>query len=203
MSPQQPPILTSEQQFAKALYVIAKLSQFKLEDDVLGFYVESLRPHGLDAATKVVLGMTTEAKPGKGWPSVQDILNKMGHSELPDEAKAVDVSRRLEEAVRKYGYNNWEKAREHIGPIGEYVVGQGGWVDFCESLTDYNLTTMRAQWRQMALAAIAKERQGLLDAPPAFKQLEGNDKNPALQKALDIATGKSQAVVATMPTRQT
>lgn len=179
--------------FSKALAVVAHMAQFKLEDMVTEFWIGSLRPHGLGLATKTLLEIARAIKPGR-MPSVLDVIEKMGKGEVSDETKAIDVAGRIVEAVHNIGYARWPDAAELIGEIGQYVVRLGGgWEAICEDVNQDNLTAMRAQWRDQALAAIRKQRNGELDLAPRFEEIGGSE-NPFLKKAIEAASGKGSAL---------
>ena len=184
-----------EDDVINALFIIAELTQFNLSKTIAALYLESLRVYGLECAKATIMGLAKSAKPGR-WPSISDILEKMGRLELTDESKAVDVAARIIGAVGNFGRHNWEQARSHIGEIGEYVVANGhGWISLCDGLTNDQIPTVRAQIREQALAAIRKQKNGTLDRAPKFNELEGNA-NPSLQRALDIASDQTEKVEA-------
>lgn len=90
-----------------------------------------------------------------------------------DRDVAVNVVNRIIEAQSKHGWNNPEKAREHVGEIGWLVVkANGGWQQMCESTSNDDLTIHRAQWRDSAMSIMAQARQGTLNQAPALPQPE-------------------------------
>lgn len=62
-----------------------------------------------------------------------------------------DTAAAIIDAVHRAGNNNSERAREIMGELGWAIVARmGGWACFCQELTNENLTTYRAQIRDLA-----------------------------------------------------
>lgn len=71
---------------------------------------------------------------GKFWPKISDIRSLVS-PELDNSDNAKILSLKINEAVSKFGYSNYSKAMEYIGPIGKKVVDRfGGWSYLCENL---------------------------------------------------------------------
>jgi hypothetical protein len=106
-------------------------------------------------------------------PGVKDFKMRMGIEVEPDKKdQAREAAAKILEAVGKFGYPNWQPARDFMGSLAaEVVKRQGGWVAICESITNQNKYMLQAQWRDLALALLEKP-PGLRERAP---QLEGVD----------------------------
>ena len=68
-----------------------------------------------------------------------------------DEDLGRETAAAIIHAVFRYGWNNPENAREAMGALGWSIVARmGGWVNFCQELSNENLPIMRAQIRDLA-----------------------------------------------------
>lgn len=119
------------------------------------------------------------------FPSIRQVLELAGRGERTDEEKGREVAERMWAAIGKLGYiAKPERLLEFIGPIGVEVVRlQGGWKHLCEIATFDNATTLKAQWRELAVIVAKKARADQLDAPPDFAKLP--EKAQAALKTLD------------------
>lgn len=104
-----------------------------------------------------------------------------GMIQLPDDQKARDAVGRILTAISRIGPYRDKDAQDYVGELGWAVVKQqGGWEEVCQTLTNDNKGTLMAQWRELAISLMNKERLGFGNEAPSlgFKpkkpgQLEG------------------------------
>lgn len=104
---------------------------------------------------------------------------------LPDDQRARDAVALVMTAIARIGNYRTKDAQEFIGELGwEVVKLQGGWEEVCRSVTDDNKGIIQAQWRELAISLINKNRLGMRDEKPT---LEFKPKgNPELDKLSDL-----------------
>jgi hypothetical protein len=142
--------------FIKTLTVVAGLCNFKLSDEILEIYAENLEPHGFISVSNALKSMVPSLRPGKPFPSIEEILAKLGKKTAEDQDLAREAAARIVNAISRYGWNNPTKAKEYIGSIGWDVVNmQGGWENVCDVATNENLTFLQAQWRDLAKSRLS------------------------------------------------
>lgn len=185
----------SKQLFIKKLTNLAVMSGFNLNDSLLEFYDQIFQPYGYDRVILALDELGHAMGQGAKFPMPATIKAKMGIVEVSDESKARDISARIINAVSKYGWNNENDAKEHVGAIGWYVVEQqGGWRHVSDLLTDSNTSVFQAQWRDLAMAAMAKDRNGCLNEPPDFDKVAAPADNAHLRNALAVTQGQTPVV---------
>jgi len=90
-----------------------------------------------------------------------------------------DTSALIEGAMRKWGYNNPEEAREYMGELGWAVVQRcGGWDAACSIESESMLMSTRKMWREVA-TSIAKN--------PNFRPQQDALPSDVEQKAVLVA----------------
>jgi hypothetical protein len=74
--------------------------------------------------------------------------------ELSQEDNAKLISAKIIESVKKFGWNNSDKVRQYVGPIGwKAIESWGGWLYICENLgSEINIATFNAQTRDLIKA---------------------------------------------------
>lgn len=93
-------------------------------------------------------------------------LKALAYPESDPEAEAVEAVSRIVQAVANIGPYRTEDARSFVGELGWLVVTRdGGWQNVCQNLTEENMGTLKAQWRQLAIAQHKRAKAGLVDAP--------------------------------------
>lgn len=146
--------------FIKMLGVASQLASREISDGVLAVYCDTVAPD-FEKAALTLKGMLAEIRPGK-FPSANDILERMGRTTAvpDDDLVARDISGKIIRAITKIGWANPKEAKAYIGDLGWQVVElQGGWHIVCD-VTNDQLPTMQAQWRELAKAQIMKARCG-------------------------------------------
>ncbi len=88
----------------------------------------------------------------------------------PDEQRARDAVARILTAISRIGIYRMNDAQAYVGELGWEVVRlQGGWEEVCKSITDENKAILQAQWRELAVSLINKERLGLTGEAPTLQ----------------------------------
>jgi hypothetical protein len=78
----------------------------------------------------------------------------------------------LEKIEKTEADKKWSVICEYLGPIGLAVVKtQGGWNQICNTATNDNQTTLKAQWREYAAVIVRKQKSGTIDQAPTFDSL--------------------------------
>ena len=108
--------------FANAMIRYAKVQPFGAPDFsdsfVCKFWFDQL---GTLPAEALGAAMTKLVAKGR-FPSIDQVRQACGVLELDDEATARDAVKRIDYAIRRFGYVGWERAQEHIGSLGEHLV---------------------------------------------------------------------------------
>jgi hypothetical protein len=69
-----------------------------------------------------------------------------------------------------------QRAKEYIGSLGWLVVNRiGGWSKLGRSSYDEIGPTAQAQWRELAISLMGKDRMGMVDLPPEVPSLEKSE----------------------------
>lgn len=85
-------------------------------------------------------------------------LRSLVNPQLEDLDQGKLLASKINEAVSKFGYSNYAKAMEYIGPIGKKVVDRfGGWSYLCENLGSNIQTGMFIAQARDVIAAMTKE----------------------------------------------
>lgn len=139
-----------------------------LPDAVVAMHAEALEdldPQKVDWAYKQLIRTSkTRRMPLPG--DVRALVCPEGNDAVMDDAR--DASSRIIAAISKYGHTNTDRAREYIGPLGwEVVQRQGGWLTVCQ-MSDDQLATFQAQWRELAAVLRRKFERGLLSMAPGL-----------------------------------
>lgn len=146
---------------------LAKMTGAEFDDMMIDLYVSSLHPeYSWEQLSKAILHIARERGSRDPFPSIKEIIKVMNPTSDP-EAEAQEVAARIIEAVSKDGYTNHSRAKMRIGDLGWQVVeGFGGWRQLCETLTDKNVTSIRAQLRDLAKAKQVRALAGLAHTAP-------------------------------------
>lgn len=150
-----------EERFLELLTVLAEQTRYKLTDLASELYDTALSKFGYEEINEVLIDMIQTAK---RFPTIGDIKEKLGAADIDPEAVARTIAERIFQAVGRWGSNPhyWEQIKEFIGPIGIKTVGDSrGWISICDSMTNDQATTFKAQWREYAIGLIELERKGV------------------------------------------
>lgn len=89
------------------------------------------------------------------WPSLGEILEKL-NPKLDIKTEANLISGKIFDALTRYGSSQLDLVEAQIGPAGWEVVRlSGGWLQVCE-ITNNQVPTAKAQWRQLAEAVLTR-----------------------------------------------
>lgn len=134
-----------------------------LSDDVLTLFVADLEDLPFDLVMQSIKEIRRDPKQTR-CPRPAIIRARIEPAPTDDDQVQIAISRILE-AVARFGWPNHTQARQHLGDLSWAIIErEGGWVRVCENLSQDNLGTTRAQWRQLGLSLCAMSRAGLLDA---------------------------------------
>ena len=97
---------------------------------------------------------------------------------LNDEQLGRDAAASIRSAIAKFGPYRTCEALRWMGTLGEAVcASQGGFEEICKTATNENLPTLQAQWRELGIAILKKDRLGIMDQKPQLSnQSKQNDK---------------------------
>jgi Loader and inhibitor of phage G40P len=85
------------------------------------------------------------------WPQIATIKRFCLGFELSDKEIGQKTADLIDKAIRKWGYNNLEQARQEIGAFGwEVVLHFGGWVAVC-NVTEEEMPFTRNKWKDQAI----------------------------------------------------
>lgn len=109
--------------------------------------------------------------------------------------EALEAASRIIEAVSRYGWTNPERARSFIGELGWLVVERdGGWTRVCETLTNQNQATVKAQYRELAAALMRRGAAGLGNQAPRLTRSDNKQQLTSIAAMLPgIAKGQEKA----------
>ena len=181
-----------EIQKLKAL-IIATAMYFghEIPDAVLPLYAEDLSDLPFDDVYRAIGEIRRDPRTTR-FPLPAAIREKALPGMNPESAALEAVSRVIR-AVSRVGPYDLERARAMVGELGwEIVIREGGWENVCQVLTFDNETSLRAQWRNLALSVIDRARAGLTEAPslPSPTRSTGQVGPRPLSQILHAAQGK-------------
>lgn len=140
----------------------------EIDDISLKLYAEDLDDLSLAEVLQALKDLRLDPKT-KRCP-LPSIIRERLKPRVTDENQAIDAVGRIVEAISKYGWNNSELAKEHIGELGwEVVKREGGWRSVCELSYD-GMGVFKAQAKHQAMAIIAGGRAGILAIPPSIPE---------------------------------
>lgn len=144
----------------------------KLDDHVVAMYAEDLVDLPVEQIERVLKEVRRDPKTTR-FPLPAIIRDRLTPAITPENEALESVSRIIA-AVSNIGPYQLERAKEFIGTLGwEVVKAEGGWENVCMNLTDDNVGMLRAQWKHLALAKIARAKNGLTDTAPALPAPSG------------------------------
>lgn len=141
---------------------------------VLALYAEDLADLPLSEVARAIKEVRRDPKTAR-FPLPAVIRARIEVAPTDDD-QVQDAVSRIIEAVAKHGWNNSEAAKKHIGELGWAIVTRdGGWTNVCEYLSQDNLGTARAQWRQLGMSLCRSSRSGTLRLAPALPAPSNSD----------------------------
>lgn len=154
-----------EKQKLKALFVAtAAYFGHEIPDSALVMYVEDLQDLPFEAVAAAMGEVRRDPKTTRC--PLPAMIRARAMPQTDPEAEALEAVGRMVEAISRIGPYRVSDARNFIGELGWAVVTrEGGWEQVCSVLTEENIGTLKAQWRQMALAQYRRARAGFSDAP--------------------------------------
>jgi hypothetical protein len=172
-----------KENFVKGLGIVAELCQFELKQEIISLYCHHIGKIGFDRGAKALHEVVKSCRPGRPFPSIDDILKAAGADDESDESRAIEAANRIVGAVSRYGDSRHRIVEDYLGPLAwEIVQKAGGWSAVCETMTNANITTMRAQFRESALALCHRARRGLVNDAPSLPPTSESQTNNEIKK---------------------
>ena len=154
--------MSPEQMFFSMISAMSRMTGADLDEIAISLYHQALKPLGYEQVNNALKAMFEDINSRSPMPSIKQIKEKIGVSELDSDDMANIIAGKITGAVRKYGYNSPEAARKYIGEEGWAVVEmQGGWARICEHLSDDQIPIYHAQWRKMIQAVLKNPEQAI------------------------------------------
>lgn len=129
--------MKADEQFVKLLFLLAKRTNYELEDFEADMIAGSLRDFGWECVNAALSDFIKGMRLGEKFPSINEIRAKCVRIKGISEGGVQD-SRHLAEkcwtAVGRFGYTNPKEAEHFLGPVCWAMIERhGGWKSFCES----------------------------------------------------------------------
>jgi hypothetical protein len=157
--------------FLSRLSILAKLSETTLCRELVELYDRTLSTTGYDNATRAVEHFIVNRRSRDAFPSIAE-LRKVATGEGEDIDVANAVAGRIFEAIKEMDKCRLltQGVKDFLGDIAWSVVNQsGGWDFVYNSINDHNAGQHRAQFRDLALSLIRRNKLGHdLTAAPSF-----------------------------------
>lgn len=161
-------IVTTSLYYGRQLDDVVILMQTKdLEDLPFRQIVDAFNKYRRDAANK--------------FAPLPAAIRAMVNPSLSRDQEALEASKKIVEAMGKFGYLNPDKARNFMGPIAwEVVQREGGWPQLCQRTKNDDLPILGAQFRELAKVVIVRQMSLPKEALPSPEQ-----------KSLEVKDGES------------
>ncbi len=168
------------------LVILGEQTKEQLSQERLAYMVAELLPHGAEKVAHALRGMLRTAR---RFPTVAEVEESLGISEASDESRAAEAASRIEGAMVKFGsmgaMDKFKRQREWMGVLAWAVVDRcGGWQHLCDSTENDDLPTLKAQWRNLALALCGSAKRGTLDQGPSLPEGQTHPAIEALARSL-------------------
>lgn len=147
------------------LALLAEQSGENVSPARIEFMARKLLPFDHERVCNALEGLLETAR---RFPTVAEIKSAMGVNDASDADKGREAAERIYAAICRFGSQMklWDEIKAFIGPIGvEVVKMQGGWLQLCETTTNDNSPTLKAQWRELAEVLVRKNVAGDYNAP--------------------------------------
>lgn len=172
--------------FYERLGQVARLCNFELDESLAIFYRRNLEDLDDVAVLGALEAIMLELGGGqRQFPSVAAIRRRASgqvaagpEARMIDDGEARAATALVIGAVRRFGSINGsgqsaadktERIKAHVGELAwRCVTIRGGWNFLCETLTNADLPTFEAQFRELAKATLERRRRGVDDLPPAL-----------------------------------
>lgn len=141
------------EEFKTMFNACSEITGRRYSENVWEMYLKAFERTDFQAIKKVMEEFFKCSK----FPSVNDILSRIGEKEISSEEKARLLSQNVISAIAKYGWCNEKDAKEHFGPDWDIVTGFQDWRLLC-NLTNEDLSTFSAQFRSYAEIRLREKR---------------------------------------------
>ena len=169
----------NRRRFFEALAAVAQILKAELNDFAITSYDRALKGFGYEKAIKALEQVFENSHKYRNMPSISQLKELMGETNLDDEAIARDCVARIRGAIDKLGYTaKPEKVLERIGSLGMHLVSTcGGWETFCKAFNTWDELDFRlVQLRKEAEVALKKDRAGQFHIPPSLPSDDKSNK---------------------------
>lgn len=161
----------TQEELRHATLAMAKLAEFfgvDVGEEALVMYAIKLADHPLKDVLFAIEEMSnnTEFNRHNLLPISAHVL-KILNPKSSERDEANEAAARIISAARTYGRQGADAAREYIGEMGWYAVKIVGWNTICDNPVSEN-NILRAQLRELCIAADHKSRSGTLGLPPGL-----------------------------------
>ena len=142
--------------------------QKEVQTQVLAMYAHDLREFSYEEIERAFEIYRDD--PANKFPPMPAALKKILRPQIDPHSIANDVASKVHGAVSKFGWNQPQAARAHIGEIGWEVVREyGGWEYICQHLgLALDIGTFRAQVRETVKARVTISYQAAPAVHPAL-----------------------------------
>lgn len=172
-----------EMRFLEVLRALASMTKTELTPYMIARYDAELKTFGYDKVVQALDQFFDDIGTHGKFPSINQIKAKLGAVTFSDEEVARDAISRIRYAIGRFGHNNWDLAKDHIGTLGEHIVQtMGGWETVCSFSSYDDLDFALVQAREYAKVAIKKGNAGKLDEAPALP--DGSTQNQHIEGLL-------------------
>lgn len=154
------------------LLVLAEQTHEKLSPERTAYMISELEQY---TGPKLNTALRQLIREARRFPTIAEIETAMGVSEVSDQARAAEAAARIEGAIVKYGSTrlggNYDRQRAFMGELAWAVCDRlGGYQHLCDTLTNDDMNTAKAQWRNLAAALCESAKRGTLDMAPGLPE---------------------------------
>jgi hypothetical protein len=142
----------------EAYWEAALYMNFTLTPQQFQMYCDDLIDEDADAVVQALRVLRREPNRRKwGVPQPSEVIAYLHPRETSD-TQADSIASEILRNICPIGYNKPEVAEQKLSPQAwRVVVESGGWVSLCQRLRSDNLTTERAQLRDLARSTLRRE----------------------------------------------
>lgn len=150
---------------------VAAYYQKKPEDMTLRAYCEHSK--GFDVSQlKQAFEAHLQSEEAKFFPTPGHLLQFLKRPEIKQDDLGVEVAGLIFKCIRKYGHMQANAARHAMGDLAwEVVESFGGWHSLCSNTNSSNITSTRAQLRELTNAKVRRKRAGFDDKIPSLEDV--------------------------------
>jgi len=133
------------EEFKQLFKACSEVAGKNFSENIILMYLKSFEKTDFQGIKKVMFEFF---KCGK-FPSVNDILSRIGEKDISPEERARTLAQEVISAIGTFGWCNERDAKNHFGPNWDIITGFQGWGLLCDLQND-DLSTFAAQFRNYA-----------------------------------------------------